>query len=129
MTVPGSIVAERSGVRVPGVDASTVTFRRMPGPMVGLAAGRAAALTLGRTVFVRPDVHAAVIGGGRPELVAHELVHVRQWDEAGPVVFLVRYLRDYLRLRVLGCDHDAAYRAIGYEWSAYAEAAHIVERP
>ncbi len=129
MIAPGSVVAERSGVVVPGVDASRVSFRSMSAPLAAFVSARAAAITLGRTVFIRPDAYETVIAGTHPELVAHELVHVRQWIDDGPVMFLTRYACDYLRLRILGCDHDTAYRGIGYEWSAYSEAAHIVARP
>ena len=48
-------------------------------------------MTIGRFVFLTTDVDRS---GGR-ELLAHELVHVRQFSEAGLVAFLLRYLRDY----------------------------------
>lgn len=129
MTVSAQVVAVRSGVSVPGIDASLVTFRPMPTWLTVLTVGRAAAITLRRSVFVRPDMWDAVVEGARPELVAHELIHVRQWTEGGTLRFLRTYLADYVRLLILGCGHDQAYRNIGYEWSAYSEARNMVRRP
>lgn len=75
-------------------------------------------MTIGRFVFLTSDVDR---GGGR-ELLAHELVHVRQYEEAGVVSFLLRYLRDYVQgLRRLK-NHRQAYLAIPAEVEARAEA-------
>lgn len=71
-----------------------------------------AATTLGRWIVIRRE-----LVDDRP-LVAHELVHVRQWREQGIVGFLRRYLADYIRGRRAGLDHDAAYRAIPFEIEA-----------
>lgn len=51
-------------------------------------------------------------------LLAHELVHVRQYRDLGAWRFRWAYLREYLggRLRRLG--HDAAYRNISFERAA-----------
>ncbi len=129
MIVDGSLVTARSGVAVDGVDPSRVVFRPIPRWLLPLFAGAVRAITFDRTVLVHPEFFDEVVAGDSPELVAHELIHVRQWAEAGVVTFLVRYVADYLRLRVLGCGHDDAYRHIGYEWAAYSGAAHIVQRP
>lgn len=72
----------------------------------------AAAMTLGRSVLVRRDRLADVA------LLAHELVHVRQWREQGRVRFAARYTADYLRGRVAGLSHRAAYRSIPAEVEA-----------
>lgn len=78
---------------------------------------QADAMTIGRTIYVRP-------GHERSEsLIAHELVHVRQWQQHGHVGFLRRYLWDYLRNLVHLRNHMAAYRAIPFEAEARAEAA------
>ena len=86
-------------------------------------------MTVDRLVLIHPAVWEDIETGRRPELVAHELVHVRQWADEGPVRFLAGYLGDYLRFRILGCRHRDAYRHIRYEWAAYAEARNIVQRP
>lgn len=78
----------------------------------------AAAWTLGRTILIRapawdpasPSTHL---------LLAHECVHVAQWHEEGRIRFLVRYVAGYLRGRLRGLDHDAAYRAIPAEEEAF----------
>lgn len=76
-----------------------------------------AATTFGRWIVVR---------AGRVEdraLLAHELVHVRQWREWGACPFLARYLLDYGRARVRGWPHRRAYRAIRFEVEARRDAA------
>jgi len=74
------------------------------------------AMTLGRFVLVRK-------GSERdPYLLAHELVHVRQYRERGIPRFLAGYLGGYLRLRLQGWGHDAAYRRLPDEIEADSEA-------
>ena len=53
----------------------------------------ASGMTIGRFVLVLGDPDH----DGTRTLLAHELVHVRQWHELGTVRFLVRYLGGYLR--------------------------------
>lgn len=72
----------------------------------------AAGWTLGSLVIVR---RAAA---GSTHLLHHELEHVRQYREAGVTAFLARYLGDYLRLRLRGWGHQAAYRRLPAEISA-----------
>ena len=52
------------------------------------------------------------------DLIAHELVHVRQWRELGAARFLVRYFGTYARGRWRGLGHRAAYEAIPLEAEA-----------
>ena len=73
---------------------------------------QAAAITFGNTVIVR---RAAA---GNDRLMAHELVHVRQYQKLGLVPFLARYVGSYLRLRFAGHSHLAAYRRIPLEVEA-----------
>jgi len=73
-----------------------------------------AGMTLGRWVLVRRG-HEHDRG-----LIAHELVHVRQWRELGALRFLVRYLGAYMRSRWRGLSHQAAYEAIPLEVEARA---------
>ncbi|HSJ71855.1 MAG TPA: hypothetical protein VLA29_09455 [Acidimicrobiia bacterium] len=129
MITPGTLIVSRAGIDVPGVPLDGVGFRQMPSVLERLIAKRVSAITIRSTVFVRSDIVDAVMAGAMPELTAHELVHVRQWREQGAVRFLWRYVAEYLRLRAFGLGHDDAYRRIGAEWAAYAEAAHIVHRP
>lgn len=85
-----------------------------------LVAPGAAATTLGRFIFVRPDA----VGSER--LLRHELVHVRQWHLLGVPGFLRRYLGAYLAWRLRRYPHWAAYRRIPLEieadWEARAPA-------
>jgi Domain of unknown function (DUF4157) len=73
-----------------------------------------AGMTLGRWVFLRRG-HEHDDG-----LVAHELVHVRQWRELGALRFLWRYLGAYFRARLRGVRHRDAYAAIPLEQEARA---------
>jgi hypothetical protein len=72
----------------------------------------ASAITLGSVVVVR----ASAVSSAR--LLRHELVHVRQWRRLGLFGFLRRYLGAYLRWRVRGYPHWAAYRRIPLEVEA-----------
>lgn len=52
--------------------------------------GPAAAVTLGRVILLHPAARAT------PQLLRHELEHVRQW-QAAPLTFPFRYLWQHLR--------------------------------
>jgi hypothetical protein len=67
--------------------AARVRLVRSPVP------GRYAGVTLGRLVLLERQ---AAPDGANP-LLAHELVHVRQWAELGVAGFLSRYLTDFAR--------------------------------
>ncbi len=71
-----------------------------------------AAMTLGRVILLRRD-HA-----DDTALLAHELVHVRQWRELGAARFLWRYLGPYARSRASGLSHQRAYETIPLEVEA-----------
>jgi hypothetical protein len=88
---------------------------------------RTEAITLGRRVFVTADVFQDMVAGSRPDLVAHELAHVDQWRE-DRIRFFSRYIGEYLRFRIIGTPHHAAYRAISYEVAATAAARSIADR-
>jgi hypothetical protein len=103
--------------------AELVRYDHLPRATVGRArlhrvrrlASGAHGMTVGRHVFL-------VRGNeDRPVLLAHELVHVRQYAEQGVIRFLARYLRDYLRNLGRLRNHRAAYLAIPAEVEARAE--------
>ncbi len=71
-----------------------------------------AGMTLRHTILVRKE-HA-----GDEALLAHEMVHVLQWDDLGVPRFLWRYLSSYLRGRLGGLNHQDAYQAIPLEVEA-----------
>ena len=75
-------------------------------------------MTIGRIVFLRND---GLLDGSR-KIIAHELVHVRQYYELGMFRFLARYLAGYVRALAKHRRHRAAYLAISFEEQAYAEA-------
>jgi hypothetical protein len=69
-------------------------------------------ITIGSFIFVRAG-HA-----DSPYLIAHERVHVEQWRNYGAVGFVARYGGAYLRWRLRGYTHKAAYRRIPFEIEA-----------
>jgi hypothetical protein len=73
-------------------------------------------MTLGR--------HVLLVRGHEddPKLLAHELVHVRQYAEQGFLRFLARYLWNYGRNLVRLRNHREAYLAIPAEVEARADA-------
>ncbi len=80
--------------------------------VVPFLAPGADAMTVGRNVLVRR---------GHTEsrrLLAHELVHVQQWDRLGAAAFLAEYLGAYARNLVRLRRHRAAYLAIPLEVEA-----------
>lgn len=76
-------------------------------------------MTLGRFVLLRQG-HA-----GDRALLAHELVHVRQWRELGAPRFLWRYLSAYVGGRARRLGHRQAYLNIPLE----VEARTLADRP
>jgi len=73
---------------------------------------QAAAITFGNVIVVRRGHEDS------EWLMSHELVHVRQYAELGAPRFLVRYVWSYLRSRLAGYGHMAAYRRIPLEVEA-----------
>lgn len=71
-----------------------------------------AAITVGRVISVRRA------SAGSERLLRHELVHVEQWRRHGWPGFTLRYLGAYLRWRLRGYPHRAAYRRIPFEIEA-----------
>lgn len=98
-------------------DLDRVDIRRAPPLLRFLWNGPIAAMTVMHRVYVDPRLFEADPERLAP-LLLHELVHVRQWNDAGPGRFLFRYVGDYLRGRLAGRTHDESYRGIRYEVEA-----------
>jgi hypothetical protein len=98
---------------VPAIDRERARIVVVPVLTPGVAG-----MTLGRWVLLRRG-HEHDAG-----LLAHELVHVRQWRELGAVRFLWRYLSAYVRGRLHGLGHRDAYTAIPFEREARALTGH-----
>ena len=92
---------------VPRADVARARIVDVPWLMPGVAA-----MTLGPVILLRRDHR------GDDALLAHELVHVRQWRELGAARFLGRYLGAYVRGRAGGLGHQQAYEAIPLEVEA-----------
>lgn len=120
MTVPADLAVQRAGLDAAALTVAGVSLRPMPRIMQAVLGRYVAAMTLNRRVFFRSSRFDAVVAGDDPVLLAHELIHVAQWADNGAFLFVVRYVYEYLRLRMLGISHDAAYRGISFEYAAYA---------
>ena len=72
----------------------------------------ASGITVGPVVSVRRGKETS------DRLLRHELVHVEQYRRYGVFGFLRRYVAAYLRWRLRGYGHWAAYRRIPFEASA-----------
>ena len=85
------------------------------------------AITIGRVVSVR------TAAAEDRRLLCHETVHVHQWRRLGFFGFLRRYVGSYVRWRLRGYGHWAAYRRIPLEveaeWTARKEQDSFAERP
>lgn len=107
------LVASR--LALPTVD--EVPVRIAPRWMRAAWRGPLSGMALPWGIYVTPE---SLAGDARRRalLVAHELVHIRQWQRLGVGRFLRLYLGDYLRGRRQGLDHHGAYRAISLEREA-----------
>jgi len=74
------------------------------------------AITLGHRIWIARELPPAEMDA----LLRHELVHVAQMARLGVPRFLWLYVGEYVRNRLRGMDHDAAYRAISFEREAFA---------
>lgn len=92
---------------VPVRDLDRARLVRVPVLTPGIAG-----MTLGRWILLRRGHEHD------RDLIAHELVHVRQWRELGAARFLACYLRAYAGGRRRGLGHQAAYEAIPLEAEA-----------
>jgi len=79
-----------------------------------------AAITLGRRIYLRPDV-AARPAAALGRLLRHELVHVRQVNRHGLFLFLARYAGEFLGHLIRERSVNKAYRRISFEVEAWAE--------
>jgi len=121
--VSATFAALRAGLGDEGALTEDVRIVSMPW-LMRLVVGRSVqAMTLGPAIFVKPTLFDRVVSGDEPALLLHELVHVAQWRDHGSIGFAYRYVTEYLRLRLLGADHDAAYHGVGFEHVAYDVAA------
>jgi hypothetical protein len=117
--------AKRCGIDRFDLPLDGVTLIPMPRIAERILGSNVQAITIVRTIAFNRQLFEQVVAGTKPELLAHELIHVAQWADHGIVGFTWDYVRDYLRLRLLGATHGAAYRSIGFEYQAYTGAHEI----
>lgn len=75
----------------------------------------ATAITLGNCIFYRDSEHLTPYRVRR-----HEWQHILQIRRDGCVHFYLKYLSEYIRLRMKGAGHFMAYLNISYEMDARA---------
>lgn len=92
VAVPADVVVRESGL-----------VTAVGGALSGMG-GPAAAVTLGRTILIRPGVTPS------SRLIRHELAHVRQWRER-PYTFPIRYTWAHIRHGYSGNPYERAARA------------------
>ena len=78
-----------------------------------------AAITLGRTIYLSREAGQRT-GKAMAKLLRHELVHVEQVNRLGLVVFLWRYVTEFLRHLWRERSVSRAYRRISFEIEAEA---------
>ena len=86
--------------------------------------GGYAGITLGRLVLLARPTAA----DGNSALLAHELIHVRQWTEQGGVRFLATYLSSFCRNLTKHRRWGTAYHAIEAEVEAREATAEWLRR-
>lgn len=69
--------------------------------------GQAIAVTLGSTIYAQPD--SSILQD--PSLLAHELAHVKQWEQEGAGKFTISYIVQYFRV---------GYEKVSFEKEAVA---------
>src|ERR1044072_1153416 len=72
------------------------------------------AITLGRRVYISEELE----GAARARALAHERLHVEQFERVGWWRFYLRYLREYVSNRRAGLPPHEAYRRISFEQEA-----------
>ncbi|MDH3299374.1 MAG: DUF4157 domain-containing protein [Acidimicrobiia bacterium] len=86
--------------------------------------GRYDGMTLGYTILLAHEVDER----GNSPLLAHELVHVRQWAEQGRIGFSGRYLGSFARGLRLHRSWRQAYLSIEAETEARRETSEWLRR-
>ena len=107
-------------------DAELASYRHLPRPLaervrlheIPRLPGRYVGITLGHHVFLAENVS----DDGASALIAHELTHVRQWDDLGAWRFSTRYISSFLRSFLRTRSWNQSYRAIPTEVEARDEA-------
>jgi hypothetical protein len=77
---------------------------------------------VGRRIFLSCSAADEIARGTRRgrQILAHELAHVRQYEELGILRFLRIYAADYVRARAGGARHGTAYASIRFELEAFS---------
>ncbi|MEO6323978.1 MAG: DUF4157 domain-containing protein [Thermoanaerobaculia bacterium] len=109
-------VCERLGPHFPELDLRRVLLcQRLPWHVRSFAVISPAAYTSGFRIYLAPGV-LDVFDDEALSLLAHELAHVRQFQQTR--FFRSRYAAEYFRLRARGAGKAEAYARISFEVEA-----------
>jgi hypothetical protein len=108
------VVRARLAGYFPGLDLEAVRLHR---GVPRYVRGRPAGYVNRQRIYLAAEWHEAE-GVDALALLAHELVHVRQYQQLGAWRFRWAYLREYLSGRFRKLGHEAAYRNISFERAA-----------
>lgn len=72
------------------------------------------AIVLGRHCHTRYSMEEFPI-----YLLVHELIHQKQMDRHGVILFYIIYIKDYIKNLIKYRNHNAAYMNIPFEVEAY----------
>ncbi len=111
------IDTEELSAELGAVDPSRIPVYRAPWLMRRFWAGPISAMALPWGIYLAPEVLERPLSELGP-LIVHELTHIEQWRQLGPIGWARSYLGDYLRHRRAGAKHFEAYRAVGLEVEA-----------
>lgn len=107
-----------------GLDLNEIDiYEGLPKNITQFAVIDVAAITLPNSIYFAPGEYGANLDG--IELVAHELMHIKQWRLHGQVGFVSAYLSEYLKNRRAGMSESDAYANISFEKQAAEYAANI----
>ena len=108
------LLRTKLAIYFPGLDLDAIRlYRGVPRYVRGRPAGYVDRHRIYLAAGCENDADAETLA-----LLAHELVHVRQYRELGAWRFRWAYLREYLAGRLAHLGHEGAYRNISFERAA-----------
>ena len=85
MSIDAETVAQRCGIDGFDLPLEGVTLVPMPRIVERILGSNVQAITIVRTIAFNRQLFEQVVAGAKPELLAHELIHVAQWADHGPM--------------------------------------------
>jgi hypothetical protein len=109
-----------------GLDLNEIKlYEGLPEKITQFAVIDVAAITIWTSIYFAPNQYSGDLDG--IELVAHELIHVRQWLLNGQIGFPAQYGAEFAKNLRKGMSKKDAEKNISFELEATREAANIKE--